>query len=182
VRAFIGIEATDEVRAALARAQQKLAACGAKVKWVPPENVHLTLKFLGDIDEEMVEKVKAAMAEAAGDGPITLEVCGLGCFPPRGKPRTLWAGVSEGAEPVAKLFKRLDRALRPLRFKKESRFVAHLTIGRVKSPVGAENLAPVMEQHAATPFGTVDAAEMVLFRSTLTPSGAIYDVVARQAL
>ena len=170
------------MRAALAGAQQELAARGAKVKWVPPENVHLTLKFLGDIEEATVEKVRAAMAEAAGGGPIEIEVRGLGCFPPHGKPRTLWAGVSDGAEAVAKLFKKLDRALRPLGFEKERRFVPHLTIGRVKSPEGAEALVPALQRQADTLFGAYTAAEMVLFRSTLTPQGAIYDSVARQAL
>ena len=182
MRAFIGIEASDEVRGALARVQQEFSGCSAKVKWVPPENVHLTMKFLGDIDDEMAGKVTAAMAKAAGAGPITIRVDGLGCFPPRGRPRTIWAGVSDGADAVVRLFKELDRALRRLGFEKERRFVPHLTIGRVKSPKGAEELTPVLEQHGGTPFGSCDAADMVLFRSTLTPQGAIYEVVARQAL
>jgi len=182
LRAFIGIEASDEVRRALERVRHEFSACSAKVKWVPPENVHLTMKFLGDIGDEMGGKVKAAMAKAAGGGPITFRVDGLGCFPPRGRPRTIWAGGSDGADAIEKLFKKLDRALRRLGFEKERRFVPHLTIGRVKSPKGAEELTPVLERHAGTPFGSCDAADMVLFKSTLTPQGAIYEVVARQAL
>jgi len=182
LRAFIGIEAPDEVRRALARVQQEFSGCSAKVKWVPPENLHLTMKFLGDIDDEMAGKVKAAMAKASGGGPITIRVDGLGRFPPRGRPRTIWAGVSDGADAVERLFKELDRALRRLGFEKERRFVPHLTIGRVKSPKGADELTPVIERHAGTAFGSCDAADMVLFKSTLTPQGAIYEVVARQAL
>ena len=182
MRAFIGIEVTDEVRAALARVQRKFKGCSAKVKWVAPANIHLTLKFLGEIDDELAGKVASAMAEAAGGGAVPFRVEGLGCFPPRGKPRTLWAGVSDGADDVAAVFKKLDRALRPLGFEKERRFTPHLTIGRVKSPKGADELTPVIERHASTLFGACPADQMTLFRSTLTPQGAIYDVLARQTL
>ena len=182
MRAFIGIEPSDEVRAALARVQQELARCPAKVKWVPSGNVHLTLKFLGEIDDETAAKVRAAMAKAAGGGPFAFRVEGVGCFPPRGRPRTIWAGVADGADDVVRLFKNLDRALRRAGFEKERRFVPHLTIGRVKSPKGAEQLTPLIERHAATVFGTCSAERMVLFRSTLTPDGAVYDAVGEQAL
>ena len=182
MRAFIGIEVTDEVRAALTRVHQDFGGCSAKVKWVAPANVHLTLKFLDEIDDEMAGNVASAMAEAAGAGPITFVVEGLGRFPPRGKPRTLWAGVSYGADAVVKMFMKLDGALGPLGFENERRFVPHVTIGRVKSPKGADELMPVIERHAGTVFGTCPAEQMVLFRSTLTPQGAIYDVLTRQTL
>lgn len=173
---------TDDVRAALTRVQDDFSGCGAKVKWVAPANVHLTMKFLGEIDDEMGGKVAAAMAEAAGAGPISFTVAGLGRFPPRGKPRTLWAGVSDGADAVVALFTKLDAALGPLGFESERRFVPHVTIGRVKSPVGADALTPVIEHHAGTVFGACRAEEMTLFKSTLTPQGAICDVLTRQRL
>lgn len=182
MRAFIGIEVTDEVRAALTDAQKKLARCPAKVKWVRPANMHLTLKFLGDVDEPTVARVKAAMADAAGGGPFAFAVRGLGTFPPRGAPRVVWAGVSGGADAATKLQARLEDALRPMGFEKERSFVPHLTIGRVKDPKGARELTAMVECDAGTKFGLCTAAEMVLFESTLTPQGAIYGAVARQAL
>ena len=182
MRAFIGIEVSDDVRVALSRVHDDLTGCGAKVKLVAPANVHLTMKFLGDIDDKMAGNVASAMAEAAGAGQIAFEVAGLGRFPPRGKPRTLWAGVSDGADAVVALFTKLDAALGPLGFESERRFVPHVTIGRVKSPKGADALTPVIEHHAATVFGTCRAEEIVLFKSTLTPQGAIYDVLTRQTL
>lgn len=182
MRAFIGVEITDEVRAALSRAQQQLGRCPAKVKWVAPENIHVMLKFLGDIDEETAARVRAAMAEASGDGGFRFAVAGLGCFPPRGKPRVVWAGVSEGADAATRLQAKLERALRPLGFEKERRFVPHLTIGRVKSPKGAEELLPMIEELGGETFGSCDAAEMVMFESTLTPRGAIYHELIRQKL
>ncbi len=189
MRAFVAIEISDEVRAALVRAQQELGRCGAKVKWVEPENVHLTLKFLGDVDALMIEQVKAAMAESAGGsasltagGPFHFSVEGLGSFPPRRTPRVVWAGVSAGADAAVRLQAGLEAALRPLGFEKERDFVPHLTIGRVKAPQGAERLVPAIKRHAHTRFGSCSAAEMVLFESKLTPSGAVYAALARQAL
>ena len=182
LRAFIGIEVSDDVRAALTRVQDDFSGCGAKVKLVAPANVHLTMKFLGEIDDQMAGNVASAMAEAAGAGPITFEVAGLGQFPPHGKPRTLWAGVSDGVAAVVALSTRLDAALGPLGFESERQFVPHATIGRVKSPKGAGSLTPVIEHHAAVAFGTCRAEEMVLFKSTLTPQGAIYDVLTRKTL
>ena len=182
MRAFIGIEVADDVRAALTRVQDDFRGCGAKVKWVAPANVHLTMKFLGEIDDETAGRVASAMSEAAGCGPIGFEVEGLGQFPPRGKPRTLWAGVSDGADAIVALFTKLDGALGLFGFEKERRFVPHVTIGRVKSPVGADALTPVIEHHARAAFGTCLAEEAVLFKSTLTPQGAIYDVLTRQTL
>jgi len=182
MRAFVAIEVSDEIRAELERARQQLARCPANVKWVTPTNVHLTLKFLGDVDPEAVEQVKAAMAEASGDGAVALAVTGLGSFPPRGRPRVLWAGVSAGADAVSRLQAKLEAALRPLGFKQEHRFVPHLTIGRVKSPKGAHELIPMLERHADTKFGSCAAAEMVLYESKLTPQGAVYRAVARQEL
>ena len=170
------------MRAALAGAQQKLARCPAKVKWVAPENIHLTLKFLGDVDEPTAAGVGAAMAAASGGGPFTFAVEGLGAFPPRGRPRVVWAGVTDGAAAASQLQAKLETGLRPLGFKKERSFVPHLTIGRVKSPKGAPDLAVMIEQLAGTTFGSCTASEIVLFESTLTPQGAIYSAAARQLL
>jgi len=182
VRAFIGIPVSDEVRAALAGLQRELGRCSARVKWTEPENIHLTLRFLGEMDDQMAERVKTAMDEAAGGGPIPFRVDGVGSFPPRGKPRVIWAGVSDGAGAVSELQTKLEAALDPLGFEKERRFVPHLTIGRVKAPQGAEELIPRIERHAGTQFGSCTASEMVLFESRLTPGGAVYTALARQTL
>ena len=182
MRAFIAIELSSEVRAALAAAVGALARCTAKVKWVEPDNVHLTLKFLGSIDDGMAEQVKRAMADAAGRGGFGFVVEGLGRFPPRGKPRVVWAGVSEGAEALKALQAVLEAVLRPLGFEKERDYVPHLTIGRVKRPQGAEALVAALEPYAGTRFGACRASEMVLFQSELTPRGPVYTAVARQAL
>lgn len=183
MRAFIAMDITDEVRRRLPRVQQELGAAPAKVKWVPPGNLHVTMKFLGDVDEETVERVKAAMAEAAADdGPIEFDVHGIGAFPPRGRPRVVWAGVSRGGEAIGRLHDRLERALRPLGVKRDRRFSPHITIGRVKSSRGARELSELIESRPEQTYGTCPGAELVLYKSTLTPQGAEYEAVARQRL
>jgi 2'-5' RNA ligase len=183
VRLFIGIEISDEVRAELARVQQRLGRCRAKVKWVPPQNIHLTMRFLGEVSEDRLESVSAAMAGAAGGGPFEFEVCGLGRFPSRGSPRLVWAGVKDGAERVCAVQAELERGVRKAGFEAERRrFTPHLTVGRVKSRAGTDELSALIEQHADRAFGRCPAAELVLIRSKLTPSGAVYSAVDRQEL
>ncbi len=182
MRAFVAIEISEDVRAALDRVRQELARTPAQVKWVAPANVHLTLKFLGEIETETAEAAKGAMGAAAGGGPFTFEVAGLGSFPPGRKPRVVWAGVIGGADAIARVQTKLDAALGSLGFARERDFVPHLTIGRVKSPRGADALAAAIARHADTAFGSSVASEMVLFESTLTPQGAVYRAVARVPL
>jgi 2'-5' RNA ligase len=182
VRAFVALEISDEVRSALERAQRGLARAPVKVKWVPARNLHVTMKFLGDIEPAQAEAVRAVLAEAAGGGPVPFVVEGLGAFPPRGRPRVLWAGVSEGSEAVSAVQAALEAGLRPLGFEAERRFVPHVTLGRVKSPRGAETLRAEMERIGGRRFGRCTATELVLFESTLTPMGAEYRAAERVRL
>src|ERR1043165_7140384 len=103
-RTFIGIDISGDTRGAAADLQQALAKTGARVKWVEPENMHVTLLFLGDIDDrELVAVCRAVKEVAAGEPPFTLNVSGLGAFPNRGRPKVLWAGIKEGTEPLHRL-------------------------------------------------------------------------------
>jgi len=188
MRAFIGIEVSDGTREALGEAVRELGTCGAQVKWVAAANLHLTIKFLGEIDETTAESVKGAMRlvvsgqGAVAGGGFEFEVAGLGCFPPRGTPRVVWAGVMRGADAVTRVQGKLESALKPLGFEQERDFVPHVTLGRVKAARGAEKLLPPIEKQAERTFGVCRAAELVLFESVLTPKGAMYSVVARQTL
>jgi len=182
VRAFIGIDVTEEVRVRLARVQDELADAPAKVRWVPPPNLHVTLKFLGEIEDDTVEKVQAAMAEAAVQEPFEFDVHGIGTFPPHGRPRVIWAGVSTGGEDIRKLHGRLEKALRPLGFDPDKRFTPHVTIGRVKSSRGARQLSEMIAGQPEKTYGTCPGAELVLYKSTLTSRGAEYEQIAGQPL
>jgi 2'-5' RNA ligase len=179
MRAFIAIDISDEVRATLGEVQQRLARTRAKVKWVGPENIHLTMKFLGEIEDEMPEAVKEAMADATnGAQPIEFEVAGLGTFPLRGAPRVVWAGVSRGADRITRVQSRLETALESLGFAKERTFTPHLTLGRVKLPKGSDDLPDRVAGAGDTRFGTCVADKLILFESTLTPQGARYRPVS----
>jgi 2'-5' RNA ligase len=183
VRAFIAIDINDEVRAALGGMQQRLARTRAKVTWVDPANIHLTMKFLGEIDDAMLEPVKGAMANAASETrPIEFDVAGLGTFPPGRPPRVVWAGVTRGADRITSVQARLERALEPFGFKKERRFTPHLTLGRVKSPKGSNDLLDRIARAGDTAFGSCVADKLILFESTLTPQGAKYRVTATTTL
>jgi 2'-5' RNA ligase len=179
VRSFVALGIGQHVRRNLAQAQQQLAAAEARVRWVPAGNVHITLKFLGDIAEERVAAVADALGRAAdGIRPFVLHFRGLGAFPNLRRPRVVWAGVTDGAEQAAQLACAVERELEPLGFEPEKRpFAAHITLGRVKSFVGISALTALIAEQGETEFGTVHVDEMALMRSELRPSGAIYSVL-----
>lgn len=187
MRAFIAIEISDEIREALAKAEEHLKYSGADVKWVAPENIHLTLKFLGEVDEARIEKVKATLDEIGkATKPFEMTIKGLGVFPKIDFPRVIWAGLDKGAAESAELAKSIDDELSKLGFERESRpFAAHLTIGRVRSPKNKSALAEKLsnlqltsaERSGASPKGTYNLQliqSITLYKSTLTPRGSIY--------
>ena len=184
MRTFIAVELDDAIRSRLAEAQQQLRpVAGASVKWVKPELIHLTLKFLGEIDEGQVADVAEAMAlAAAGAGAFELSVAGLGAFPPRGAPRVVWAGV-EPHPALTALVERLEEGLEILGFARERRpYSPHLTLGRVKDPRGASALRGRLEAGAAMSFGARRVDDLVLMQSVLTTAGPTYTPLRRQPL
>jgi 2'-5' RNA ligase len=185
VRTFIAVETSASVRQRAAELIGIFAATGAKVSWVQPHNMHLTLKFLDEVPLNSIPEISAAVQEAAaGLAPFDLEIRAAGAFPSAGRPRTLWLGTGQGSEPLCTLHAALESALKPLGFPKEHRrFAAHLTIGRVRGPSPAlGELGPLIKQHADFTAGLFHVAELVVFSSQLTPQGAIYEALSRAAL
>lgn len=181
MRTFIAVEFSDDIRQRLAAAQERLRGSVSGVKWVEPGILHLTLKFLGEIDEGAVDGVAGAMADAAaGVSPFEVRVAGLGAFPPHGAPRVVWAGLADPSGSLQALHDTLDRGLEPLGIEPEGRpFTAHLTIGRVKEPRGAQALRALIEKQAPAEFGVQRVEELVLFRSVLSSSGPTYTPLRR---
>jgi len=160
MRLFIAIEIDDDVRQRLAEAQRLLAAVPCKVKWVEPRNLHLTLKFLGEVPDHHARAIADAMTRAAREAkPFEMKVAGVGTFPPKGVPRVVWAG----AEAMQVGHEREKRAFHP-----------HLTLGRVKGREGSRELRALMESLEARDFGTCRVGEVVLMQSTLSPAGPTY--------
>ncbi len=185
VRTFVAVETSAAVRQRAAELIAIFAATGAKVSWVQPHNLHLTLKFLDEVPLNSIPQVSAAVQKATATcEPFELEICRAGAFPSAGRPRTLWLGTGEGSEALGKLHAALENELKPLGFPKEHRrFAAHLTIGRVRGPgPGLGELGPLIQQHADFTAGRFPVAELIVFSSQLTPQGPIYEVLSRAAL
>jgi 2'-5' RNA ligase len=190
VRTFIAIELPQEVRAYLEARQEDLARAGGDVKWVRPDNIHLTLVFLGNVPIEEIAAVAAAVRGAAapqdaaqGMGPIRLRAGGVGCFPPRGRPRVVWIAVEEPTGALARLQGAVAGATARFAEKPERReYKAHLTVGRVRGGRGAEELSEAVAALADAEGPEFEAAEVVIFESVLAREGPTYMPLARVPL
>ena len=176
MRTFIAIDISDEIREVLGRIQEHLKYSGADVKWVDNKNIHLTLKFLGEISEEKCEEIKSLLDEVCKSiKQFEVTIKDIGAFPKIDFPRVVWAGLENGATESRALAERIDDALSKIGFEKESRpFAAHLTLGRVRSP---KNKVALKEKMAACQVPSVKPhliTSVTLFQSTLTPKGSIY--------
>ncbi len=179
VRCFVGIKVAEPVRDLVVRVQEALRRADAHVKWVERENLHLTLKFLGDLDEDRVASLGDRLtAEAARWKKMALVYAGIGTFPERGAPRVVWAGATGDLSRLAGLAAAVERHAEEAGVPPERHpFVAHLTIGRVKSDRNARRLLSAIEAQRQVPLGRDDVASFELLRSTLTSDGPIYEVV-----
>ena len=180
MRAFIAIELPDEVRWALAQLQQRLAGSGADVKWVEPEHLHVTMKFLGEITEEQRRAVEAMLRQVARAlSPFPLSLRALGAFPSMRSPRVIWVGVAEGKEPLVRLAEGIEREGAAAALQKEERpFAAHVTLGRVRSPRGHQALVELLEHTDWSPPPSWTADHVTLYQSVLSSSGPTYSVLA----
>jgi len=184
MRAFLAAELDESIRSGIGRFQDRLRAAGADVKWVAADKLHLTLKFLGEIEASWVEDVCRFMAEAAaGMSPFSFEVNGAGAFPPRGIPRVVWVGVQDPGDRLGRLFRPLDQSLTALGIAREKRaFHPHITVGRVRRPKKASALSERLRAEGDVVFGTQQVDQIVLFESRLSSAGPTYSVVHAEPL
>jgi RNA 2',3'-cyclic 3'-phosphodiesterase len=185
LRTFVAVEITSAIRSRAMELIDALDGTAADVNWVEPQNLHLTLKFLGDVHQNEIARVCQAMARGAADvEPFGLEVCGAGAFPQAARPRTIWLGATTGTEPMIVLHDRIEAALAKLGFREEHRrFRPHMTIGRVRG-VGPSitELGTLLQQQADFAAGRMNVGKVTLFGSTLTPDGPVYDVLGTAPL
>jgi 2'-5' RNA ligase len=185
IRTFIAVEMDPAIRRAAKGLIEKFREAGADVGWAATENMHLTLKFLGDVRDADVPRVCQAVREAvAGVAPFELEIRGAGAFPNLSRPRVIWLGAAEGEEAMANLADRIEAVLESLGFPREARrFHAHLTLGRVRRGGPAISaLARLVQEHAAAEIGRSSVEEVVVFSSQLKPTGAVYEALDRAEL
>jgi 2'-5' RNA ligase len=176
IRAFLAIDLPASLRPVLSWAQDELKKSGADVKWVPVGNIHITLKFFGNITEVQVADISEGVtAIAAGQEPFSLTVMNAGAFPSPKNPRVVWLGVGGDLEIMRDFHRRLETAFAALGFPPEDRpFSPHLTLGRVKSPSGRAALTRCLAHLPSPDCAPFPVSETVLFRSNLSPQGATY--------
>lgn len=175
MRTFIAVELPQEVKRKIEEVQAPLKKTDTHVSWVKPGNVHVTLKFLGEVKDEKVEDVFRSTEEALKESKVfDLSLKDLGCFPNLRRPRVVWVGVDQGKDELFQMQRRIEEELFKVRFPKEAKpFSAHLTIGRVKS---GRNIEELTRQIDNTKFQTEEVRidEVVVMKSQLHPHGAIY--------
>jgi len=180
IRSFIAIELPEEAKKGLARLRRGLERDEHRfVKWVDPQGIHLTLKFLGNIPSKRVTEITDAIKKATGGiSPFHLEISGLGAFPSLKQPRVFWVGVSGELDKLSGLQQNIDSVIAALGFAREERpFVAHLTVARIREGASPAERRSFGELVASTAFEDkylVEVEAVRLMRSQLTPAGAIY--------
>jgi 2'-5' RNA ligase len=182
MRTFIAIPLPSEIITFLAELQDQLKISGADVKWVEPENIHLTLKFLGERDDKKIKQIIDILEETVKDKKQFLaRISSLGAFPKITSPRVIWAGIDLGDEETKLISGELQEKIAGIGIPKEERdFSSHITIARTKSSKNLEKL--VKELNAcADKFGREKpeflVSQIILYKSTLTPKGPIYQVL-----
>ena len=187
VRTFIAIAVSEETRRALGGVEEEGKRAGGDVKWVDPALIHLTLRFLGDVEEARIPAVVDALQQAGGAAvPFELRIAGVGAFPDLRRPRVIWAGAEETGKAgllegsvLRGLSAAVEEACRHLGFgAADHPFSPHLTIARVRSPKGLEWLTGVLERHAKDEFGTERIGSFRLVKSDLRPQGPVYTPLA----
>lgn len=187
IRTFVALEVPPEVQGSIRRVVTRLqpAAADLKIGWTDPDSLHLTLKFLGEVEAREIPTICSRLSElCASLPPFDLEVLGCGAFPDSHRPRTVWVGAGRGSDAVIELQARIESGLAPLGFRPENRrFRPHLTIGRVRSIRGRTGpFAAAVAREAAFTAGTLDVTEVLVYSSELQRGGPEYLVLGRAEL
>lgn len=182
MRTFIAIELPNEIKEYLNSIQERLKKTGADVKWVEPQNIHLTLKFLGEIKEKKLESISKIMEEVTKDKKeFIIQLSSLGVFPKIEFPRVIWVGISQGQDQTTQIAQELEEKLSLLGIPKEKRpFLSHITIGRVRSSLNRKELVceiKNLQNNFKDNKLEFIAKKIILFKSTLTSGGPIYEAL-----
>lgn len=183
-RTFIAFELPENIVACLERLQQALKRHGLNIRWVNPQNIHLTLKFLGDIPVGKYPEIESAIKlTTQAFEPPALSVAGMGVFPTIKNARVLWTGLGGETETLVKLHQNLDTQLSCLGIKKENRpFKSHLTLGRIKKRVVPAHLLKAIQACCEFEPLNFSARHVVLYQSDLKPNGAVYTPLFKASL
>ncbi|MFH0839585.1 MAG: RNA 2',3'-cyclic phosphodiesterase [Candidatus Omnitrophota bacterium] len=178
IRSFIAIELSPEIKEALQKIEDELKPKIPEVKWVKPDNIHLTLKFLGHISTDAIESTKSILTEIANNTkPFTIRLSSPGAFPALERPRVVWVGIDRGAEESVALAGAIEEGVSHLGIEKEGRaFHPHLTLGRVDFLKDKTALKNAFSSLNIPPLEAA-ISKLTLFKSTLTRQGALYEIL-----
>ena len=174
MRLFVALDFPDAIRHAIRELIARLKPLCKDARWMRPEAMHVTLKFIGYIEPEKFEEITAALAGVHSDAPVDMHFRGVGFFPTERRPRVFWGGI-ESSPNLAELVAGIERALEPLKIPSEKRdFVPHLTFARLESPHGAVKLVEAVKELQSLDLGSTRESQFHLFESVLHRSGAEY--------
>ncbi|PLJ77045.1 RNA 2',3'-cyclic phosphodiesterase [Infirmifilum sp. SLHALR2] len=178
LRVFVAVKITrPELVSRVKSFQEELERAGLKAKFVETENLHITLQFIGEIPREKVQGVASKLMEVKASS-FSMELQGIGAFPNPKNPRVIWIGVRRGSEELSRLAQEVYKAVTAAGVKLEREdFQPHLTIARVKAPLGGE-VRKIIEKNSSTFFGEQDVTKFYLIKSVLTPRGPVYTDLA----
>lgn len=182
MRTFIAIDLPREIKDFLSRLQERLKTSQADVKWVQPQNIHLTLKFLGEIDDKKLNRIIQILEDICRQNlPFYIRISSMGAFPKTYAPRVIWVGIDKGDMQSKQIATALEDKIKNVGLPAEDRpFTSHITIGRTKSSYNRERLVQDLNNLAFN-FGRETpeflVTRLTLFKSTLTPKGPIYEII-----
>ena len=185
VRTFVAVEVGAAIRANAVALQKTLARSGANVKWVEPANLHVTLVFLGEVDDRDLHGVcQAVKSVAATESPFALRASGVGGFPTARRPKVAWAGLTDGSADLVRIHAKLEEALSAVgAYRKEERaYTPHLTLGRVTDEADGNLLSAELPKHLGWQGGHTGVDELIVFSSEMRRTGPEYAALARAPL
>lgn len=175
IRAFLAIDLDDELKPKINKIIREFKQIDANIKYVDLQNLHFTLKFFGDIDTEGIDLISQKIENVIKDfDSFTIKIKGCGAFPNKNRIKVIWVGLDED-EILKDLHDKLDKEFNSIGFDLDRKFSSHLTIGRMKSAKGKNKVKNTIETYNNIDIGTMDVNLITLKKSTLTPSGPIYE-------
>ena len=179
IRIFIAIELPEDIQSKLQKLQDDLSSSMPDARWTKPGNIHLTLKFLGDVEVSRIDKISAILKGIAQNfSPFEISLAEIGAFPNSRKPSIIWVGVEKGAQQLVEIAENIESSMEKIGFPKEKRpFRPHLTVGRVRELKHPEAMTKALDESNVGELGVFKANQISLVKSQLDPGGSIYTIL-----
>jgi 2'-5' RNA ligase len=184
MRTFVSIEIPDDIKKKISELIEKAKLHLTPVKWVENKNLHVTLKFVGQVEDEKIMSITDCVKESIkGTKPFTLSFAGMGLFPNAEHPSVLWVGISKGSDKAKDLAEKIECRITKEGYRGEEKdFTAHLTIGRIKEKIDIDSLSKFVQKNGNVDLGSIKVDHVSVMKSTLRPAGPVYDEIEKITL